>query len=87
MKALVGLAVVLVALAGGVVGADNTSNDRILRGDRNEYIEVFKKDSANGDKNYLYTITQFKDSWGRQCTVVSGDSEKTIALDCDPARG
>ena len=78
---LLGLAVPAVALAG------DTSNDRILRGDKNEYIEVFKKDSADGDKNYLYTISEFKDKWGRECTVVSGDSEKTIALDCEHPRG
>jgi hypothetical protein len=81
------LAVVLLALMGGVVGADNTSNDRVLRGDKGEYIEYFKKDSANGDKNYLYTETEFKDKWGRQCTVVTGDSEQTIALDCEAPRG
>jgi len=87
MKTAIALVVVLLGLAGGVVGADNNSNDRILRGDKNEYIEVFKKDSANGDKNYLYTITQFKDSWGRICTVTTADSEKTIALDCEYPRG
>jgi hypothetical protein len=67
--------------------ADDEDNDRILRGDRGEYIEVFKKDSSGGEKNYLYTITEFEDAWGRQCTVVTGDSETTIALDCDKPQG
>lgn len=68
---------------GGHVSADDSDNDRILRGDKGDYIEVFKKDSAGGKKNYLYTISGFKDEFGRECTVVSGDSEKTLALDCD----
>lgn len=82
--------VALVALAAGdtVAGADdNTSNDRILRGDNHDYVEVFKKDSANGKKNYLYTVTEFTDKWGRKCTVVTGDSEQTIALSCADGGG
>jgi len=70
-------------IGGSIVLADADDNDRILRGDLNDYIEVFKRDSENGDKNYLYTITEFEDDWGRQCTVVTGDSEMTIALDCE----
>lgn len=58
-------------------------NDRVLKG--KEFIEVFK-DDGNG-KNYLYTITEFKDRWGRKCTVVTGDSEQTIALDCEQHNG
>lgn len=84
-RALAVLAAFVVISCGGSApaGADDTSNDRVLRGDHSEYIEVFKKDSAGGRKNYLYTVTEFKDQWGRECTVVSGDSEQTIALDCD----
>lgn len=93
-RALIGavVAIVLVAtistvasivLARPAQAAKNTDNDRILRGDRKEYIEVFKRDSAHGYKNYLYTITEFTDRWGRHCTVTTGASEKTIALDCD----
>ena len=59
-------------------GNGPTGNDRVLKG--NDFIEVFK-DDGNG-KNYLYTITEFKDRWGRNCTVVTGDSEQTIAVDC-----
>ena len=88
MKRLIPFAVVLLGLAVPAVAlAGDTSNDRILRGDKNEYIEYFKKDSANGDKNYLYTETEFKDKWGRICTVVTGDSEQTIAMDCEYPRG
>jgi hypothetical protein len=74
-------------LFAGSVRADNTDNDRVLRGDKKEFIEVFKKDDSGGDKNYLYTITEFTDKWGRKCTVVTGDSEQTIALDCETPRG
>ena len=83
MKRLIPLAIVVLGLAGGVVSADSKDNDRVLKG--KDFIEVFKDDG--GGKNYLYTITQFKDSWGRECTVVTGDSEKTIALDCEHPRG
>jgi len=84
MRAFIILAIFTVVSTGGVAySADDSSNDRVLRGDRNEYIEFFKKDSANGRKNYLNTVTTFKDNWGRGCTVVTGDSEQTIALDCD----
>lgn len=82
---LIPLAAVL--FASDVQADNNNDNDRVLRGDKKEFIEVFKKDDAGGDKNYIYTITQFKDSWGRECTVVTGDSEKTIALDCETPRG
>lgn len=87
MRALIVLAIFTVVLTGGVTIADDTSNDKVLRGDRNEYIEIFKKDSSKGDKNYLYTVTTFEDNWGRGCTVVTGDSEQTIALDCDDIEG
>lgn len=83
MKRLIPLVIVLFALAGGVVSADNNDNDRVLKG--KDFIEVFKDDG--GGKNYLYTITEFKDKWGRECTVVTGDSEKTIALDCEEPPG
>lgn len=87
MKRLIPLTVLAIALTGGVVGADDSDNDRVLRGDKGDYIEVFKKDSGGGSKNYLYTITEFKDEWGRQCTVVTGASETAIALDCEVPRG
>lgn len=81
------LAVLTVGLiagaAGGIAYADDTDNDRILRGDKGEYLEFFKKDSKDGRKNYLYTVTGFVDQFGRECTVVTGDSEKTITVDCD----
>lgn len=82
------LVALVVLLAGDTVaGADAKSNDRILRGDRQEYIEVFKQDAAGGKKNYLYTITEFTDRWGHKCTVITGDSERTIALSCAGAAG
>lgn len=70
------------ALVGGLAFA-GSGNDRVLK--EEDYVEVFKKE-GNGDKNYLYTITEFEDEWGRLCTVVSGDSEKTMALDCTDSR-
>jgi hypothetical protein len=72
---------------GAVVMADKKDNDRVLNGEEMEFIEVFRQDNSRGDKNYQYTITEFTDAHGRDCTVVSGDSEKTIALDCDRPRG
>lgn len=87
-RALVGamVAIVLVlgvSLAVPAHAAKNTDNDRVLRGDKGEYVEVFKRDSRHGEKNYLYTITEFTDRWGRHCTVVAGASERTLSLDCD----
>ncbi len=78
-RILVALAIIFAALTGGAVIA-GTSNDIILKEDK--YNEYFKKE-GNGDKNYLYTETEFKDRWGRECTVVTGASETAIALDCD----
>jgi len=79
-----GLPLLLAALAGCAISADSgKDNDRVLRG--KEFIEVFKDDGDG--KNYLYTITEFKDRHGRVCTVVTGDSEKTIGLDCEFPRG
>lgn len=72
---------------GGAALADNKDNDRVLRGDRMEFIEVFRQDDKNGDKNYQYTITEFEDTHGRLCTVTTADSEQTIALDCDWPQG
>lgn len=70
------------------------SNDRTLFGTdsvtlkfKAGYQEVFKKDTRGANhKNYLYTVTSFTDSFGRSCTVVSGASEQTIAMDCADAR-
>lgn len=73
------LTMVATFILGGIALA-GTGNDRVLKEDK--YIEVFKQE-GRGDKNYLYTITEFKDEWGRQCTVVTGSSETAIALDCD----
>lgn len=92
-RIVVALVLVLVAsiLVGGYAVAGTKDNDKTLYGtDRVQlqfkggYQEVFKKDShGSSDKNYLYTVTSFVDAFGRQCTVTSGDSEQTIALDCD----
>lgn len=83
MKRQIAFVVSIVAIAIGFFGAGfamaGTGNDRVLRED--QYIEVFKKEGR--DKNYTYTITEFKDVWDRVCTVTTGDSEQTIALDCD----
>lgn len=82
LLALLGIPVIAVSLP-IMVSADNKSNDRVLTGDKGEFIEVFKRDDSGGDKNYIYTISEFTDKHGRLCTVVTGDSEQTIALDCD----
>lgn len=86
MKKLVVVVVLAVSLALGACGSSDdagggggtTSNDKVLTG--NQYTEVFK-DEGDG-KNYLYTITEFDNSSGERCTVVTGDSEQTIALSC-----
>lgn len=77
-------------LAGGVAYASDTekANDVVLR-DRPssgppQYLEFFKKEGTNG-KNYLYTLTQIATPGGNYCTVVTGDSERTIAISCSPA--
>lgn len=85
LRRIIPLTIVAVALTATVAAADNKGNDRVLTGDKNEFVEVFKRDDSGGDKNYIYTISEFKDKWGRECTVVTGDSEQTIALDCDRA--
>jgi hypothetical protein len=83
IRRIIPVTIAAVALTGGIVGAGE-GNDRVLGEDK--YIEVFKRE-GRGDKNYLYTITSFEDEFGRECTVVSGDSEKTLALDCDRPQG
>lgn len=83
MKHRIGFVMSLLAIAVGFfsvgIAIAGTDNDRVLKEDK--YIEVFKKEGSH--KNYMYTITEFIDAWGRVCTVVSGDSEQTIDLDCD----
>lgn len=83
-KALIGAGVAALVLLGTGAASAGTQNDRVLHEDK--YIEVFKQE-GHGDKNYLYTITGFKDSFGRNCTVVTGASETAIALDCQPLKG
>ena len=82
-----GSAIVVGAAVGATVSvvafADNKDNDRVLRGDRMEFIEVFRQDDKNGDKNYQYTITEFTDKFGRVCTVATVNSEQAVGLDCD----
>lgn len=68
----------IVGFGVGAIATAGTSNDRVLG--ENQYNEYFKKEGSN--KNYLYTETEFKDAWGRKCTVVTGASESTIALSC-----
>lgn len=79
-KPIIALSILVTGLAGGAISA-GSGNDRVLNED--QYIEVFKKE-GRGDKNYLYTITEFEDAWNRQCTVVTGASETAISLDCQP---
>lgn len=74
-----GALIAAVLLMGVGAAAAGTGNDTVLR--ESQYDEFFKKEGSN--KNYLYTRTEWRDGHGRYCTVVSGDSEKTIALDCD----
>jgi hypothetical protein len=78
LKPVVAATLVGVALFTGAAAA-STKNDRVLHEDR--YVEVFKQE-GHGDKNYLYTITEFTDRFGRDCTVVTGASESAIALQC-----
>lgn len=80
----------VLTFAGGIAYASDAEkvNDIVLR-DRPangpaQYLEFYKKE-GNGDKNYLYTLTQVATPGGNYCTVVTGDSEKTIAISCSPA--
>lgn len=79
-----------VTLAGGVAYASdaNKLNDVVLRDTPSsgppQYMEFFKKEGTNG-KNYLYTMTQIATPGGNYCTVIVGDSERTIAISCSPA--
>lgn len=89
---MIGLSVIVVALASFFAGqawADevNKRNDVVFNdrptGRGPDYIEVYKKE-GKGDKNYLYTLTQVVTPGGPFCTVVTGDSERTIAITCAP---
>jgi hypothetical protein len=83
-KILVAVGLAGLALFTGTAAA-SSKNDRVLHEDK--YIEVFKQEGKGGDKNYLYTITEFVDGYGRKCTVVTGASETAIALDCGTIPG
>ena len=69
-------------------------NDNYVYGDegnriamKSGYAEVFKRDTPRGDKNYLYTVTEFTDRWGRHCTVLTGASETAVTMDCSESVG
>lgn len=79
MKRLIPLTIVLFALAGGVVSADSKDNDRVLKG--KDFTEVFK-DDGNG-KNYLVTHFLVDAPPPGKCIVITGDSEKTVAVACN----
>lgn len=83
-KALAGFIVGVIAAGCGAAAA-GTGND--VTRNEDQYREYFKKE-GNGDKNYQYTETEFKDTWGRVCTVATGYRERTIAMSCEfpPAR-
>lgn len=83
-KALAGASVAAAVLFGATAASAGTANDTVLH--ESDYTEVFKQE-GHGKKNYLYTITGFKDSFGRNCTVVTGASETAIAIDCQPLKG
>lgn len=88
-KIIAGIAAFTMAmgLGGGIAYAKNTDNDKVLRGDRAEYTEYFKQDSAGGRKNYLYTATDVPAPKPGHCLVVTGDSEQTIAIACNNGQG
>lgn len=60
-------------------GGGTVANDKVFT-NNSGYTEVFK-DEGNG-KNYMYTYSEFDNANGEHCTVVTGDSEKTISISC-----
>lgn len=59
--------------------SDRRSNDVVfhdtaMRGGVPDYVEVYKQE-GNGDKNYLYTVTQVISPAGQFCTVFTFASE------------
>lgn len=85
-RVFVGALVSLLVVGGHSALADgpskNTDNDVNLVSPGG-FTEYFKRDSSGGRKNYIYTRTEFVDGHGRVCTVITGASESTLAIDCD----
>lgn len=90
-KFVAGVVAGAVLFSGGVAWAKNTDNDRVLSGEKQEYIEYFKTDKISCNrpecKNYLYTVTQIPKPKPGYCLVVSGDSEQTISISCPEGQG
>lgn len=91
---VIGAVVALLALGSFYVGtayAKNTDNDRVLSGEKKEFVEYFKTDKLSCNKteckNYLYTVSQIDAPPPGKCNVVTGASEKTLAIFCNNAAG
>lgn len=91
---LVGLIVVLVSVIvffGGVAYAKNTDNDRVLSGEKQQFLEYYKTDKAechNGScKNYLFTTYDLPAPKPGHCTVIGMNSEKAAAMWCNDGAG
>jgi hypothetical protein len=88
-KLIAGFILGAVTFGGGAAAyaAKNTDNDRVLSGARQEYLEYFKTDKSSCNrsdcKNYLYTVTNIDAPKPGKCVVISGDSEKTLAISCN----
>lgn len=91
LVALIALTFITLLCFGGIAYAKNTDNDRVLSGEKQEYLEYFKTDKASCHrsdcKNYLYTATDIPAPKAGHCVVVSGDSEKTLAISCNYGAG
>jgi hypothetical protein len=85
-KVAAAAAVFITACSGSANAADDTTNDKVLVGDRQEYVEYFKQDHPSkdsADKNYLYTTTQVDAPPVGKCIIVTGDSEQAVAIFCN----
>lgn len=89
------LALSIIALMGTGVGAayaTSTSqaraNDHVLIGTHHDFEEYFKRDAeskgAGQQHNNIYTVSEVVPAPPvGKCVVVTGDSEKTIAVSCN----
>lgn len=80
--------VAVLLMTGTAWAAEKEKENDVVFADRNsqrgpDYIEVYKKE-GNGDKNYLYTITQVQTPGGEYCTIITFASETSGSATCRP---
>lgn len=94
MKKVLAAAIFALLVSGPVAAYATTtkesrSNDHVLVGTDGDFQEWFKRDSGSKSvfqqhNNYIYTTSQVVDAPPTgKCLVVTGDSEKTIAVWCN----